>query len=618
MMGRQSRQMAMIFVDIESLIPETHLLQKIERMVSFDFIYDLLAPYYPATGRPSVDPVSMFKMLLIGYLYGIKSERRLVEEVQLNIAYRWFCGFELDDTIPNHSTFSKTRTRRWQQSDLFQKAFYEIVKQCIDSGLIDGEAMAADGSYIPANVSRESWINVETEVEQSMQSYLDSLDEELSNQPGFKKPPTKIVRKCRTTSQTDPDSGYINHGSKRGIGYLMEATVDCKHGILTGVDVYSANEKESLLVLRHLERQINLGIPMSRLALDRGYETGAVHRGLELLGITGYIPAIQFSNPPEKYGFSYDPQLDAFICPEGVPLTYHRLNCSKSTGKYLRCYQVEGDACMRCPKRPGCFDKAGIRRRVLASSCYPAFFRGHQRVGTPEYLAMMRLRKIWAEGSFSVLKREHCISRIRKRGILAATEECLLAAMALNLKRMVNAIFRYLQIYCSAGTTVGFSRIFAFVNRSNILRNKEDAEECANDTYLGAWSSIPPQRPNRLSIYLGKITRNLALNRYKRYTAEKRGHGQVVLALSELEACVPSETTVEQTVEENELAAAIDRFLYAKPKLNRNIFVRRYYHLYAIRDIADAYGMSESKVTSLLFRMRNELRRFLEKEGIML
>ena len=379
MMGRQSRQMAMIFVDIESLIPETHLLRKIERMVSFNFIYDLLAPYYPATGRPSVDPVSMFKMLLIGYLYGIKSERRLVEEVQLNIAYRWFCGFELDDTIPNHSTFSKTRTRKWQQSDLFQKAFYEIVKQCIDSGL------------------------------------------------------------------------------------------DCKHGILTGVDVYSANEKESVLILRHLERQINLGIPMSRLALDRGYETGAVHRGLELLGITGYIPAIQFSNPPEKYGFSYDPQLDAFICPEGVPLTYHRLNCSKSTGKYLRCYQVEGDACMRCPKQPSCFDKAGIRRRVLASSCYPAFFRGHQRVGTPEYLAMMRLRKIWAEGSFSVLKREHCISRIRKRGILAATEECLLAAMALNLKRMVNTIFRYFQIYCSAGTTVGFSRIFAFVNRSLIV-----------------------------------------------------------------------------------------------------------------------------------------------------
>ena len=453
MMGRQSRQMAMVFVDMESLIPENHLLRKIDGMVSFDFIYELLAPYYSATGRPSVDPASMFKMLLVGYLYGIKSERRLVEEIRLNIAYRWFCGFELDDAIPDHSTFSKTRTRKWQQSGLFQNAFYEIVKQCIACGLIDGKAMAADGSYIPANVSRESWVDVETEVEQSMQSYLDSLDEELSQQPGFKKPPTRIVKKRRTTSQTDPDSGYINHGNKRGIGYLMETTVDCKHGILTGVDVYPANEKESTLVLRHLERQINLGVPMKRLALDRGYETGAVHRGLELLGITGYIPAIQFSNPPEKYGFSYDLQLDAFICPEGVPLTYHRLNCNKSTGKYLRCYQVEGDACMHCSKRPNCFDKAGIRRRVLASSCYPAFFRGHQRVGTPEYLSMMRLRK-----------------KIRKRGILAASEECLLAAMALNLNRMASAVFFYLHISCSAVTTVGFGSFFAFVNGSNKLR----------------------------------------------------------------------------------------------------------------------------------------------------
>ena len=469
MMGRRSGQMAMVFVDIESLIPENHLLRKINRIISFDFIYDLLAPHYPATGRPSIDPVSMFRMLLVGYLYGIKSERRLEEEVRLNIAYRWFCGFELDDPIPDHSTFSKTRTRKWQQSSLFQKTFQEILKQCILSGLVDGDAMVADGSYLPANVSRGSWVDVEIEVKQSMQSYLDALDEELATQPGFKIPPVRTVQKRRTTSQTDPDSGYINHGNKRGIGYLMEATVDCKHGILTGVDVYPANEKESLLILRHLERQINLGVPMKQIALDRGYETGAVHRGLELLGITGYIPAIQFNNPPEKYGFSYNLQQDTFICPEGVPLTYHRLNCNKSTGKYLRCYQVNGDRCMRCPKRPDCFDKAGVRRRILASSCYPAFYRGHQRVGSPEFMAMMRLRRIWAEGSFSVLKREHCISKIRKRGIPAATEECLLAAMALNLKRMAKAIFCDLKIRSNWAEGLLLGPVFSFVNRSFIV-----------------------------------------------------------------------------------------------------------------------------------------------------
>lgn len=447
MMGRQSGQLGMMILDMEDLIPANHLLRRINEAMSFNFIYEILAPYYPSNGRPSVDPVSMFKMLLIGYLYGVKSERRLVEEVQLNLAYRWFCGFELCDKIPDHSTFSKTRVRKWQKSDLFAKIFREIVKRCVENGLVDGKEMAADGSYLPANVSAGSWIETEIEVEQSMQSYLDCLDEELSRQPGFQRPPTRMVKKRRMTSATDPDCGAMNHGSKRGIGYLLEATVDCKHGILTGVDVYPANEKESLLVLRHLERQIKAGVPMRQIALDRGYDTGAVHRGLELLGITGYIPAIQFSNPPEKYGFSYNPEQDAFICPQGQLLTYYRLNCSKTIGKYLRCYQVGGSTCMQCPRRPGCFDKAGVRRRILASSCYPAFYRGHQRVGTSAYWHMMCLRKIWAEGWFAALKREHCLSKIRKRGILAATEECLLSVMALNLKRMVKAICLKLQLF---------------------------------------------------------------------------------------------------------------------------------------------------------------------------
>lgn len=470
MMGRRSGQIEVQIVDVEMMIPQKHLLRKIDRMVEFEFIYELLVPYYPSNGRPSVDPVSMFKMLLVGYLYGIKSERRLVEEVRLNLAYRWFCGFELHEAIPDHSTFSKTRVRKWQQSDLFQKVFQEIVRRCVKSGLVDGKALAVDGSYLPANASRASWVDVEVEVEHSMQSYLDQLDEELAAQPGFRKPPVKKVTKRRTTSTSDPDCGYINHGTKRGVGYLMEATVDCKHGIVTGIDVCSANQRESLLVLRHLERQIQSGIPMERIALDRGYDTGAVHRGLELLGITGYIPAIQFPNTPEKYGFTYNPQQDAFVCPEGKLLTYHRLNCNQSTGKYLRCYQASCTDCSHCGRRKTCFETKSTRRRILASSCYPAFFRGHSRVGTPAYLSMMRLRKIWAEGSFSVLKREHCLSKIRKRGIPAVTEECLLSVMALNLKRMVKASFFLLSPPCMCH--VGWNLLWNdyFVNRSIVMR----------------------------------------------------------------------------------------------------------------------------------------------------
>lgn len=153
MMGRQSGQMSMVIPDIEEMIPVNHFLRKMNRMVSFEFIYDLVAPHYPVNGRPSVDPVSMYKMLLVGYLYGIQSERRLVQEIQLNIAYRWFCGFELGEKIPDHSTFSKTRVRKWNESRLFQQIFLEIVRRCIKQKLIDGKEMASDGSYIPAEVA---------------------------------------------------------------------------------------------------------------------------------------------------------------------------------------------------------------------------------------------------------------------------------------------------------------------------------------------------------------------------------------------------------------------------------------------------------------------------------
>ena len=177
-------------------------------MISFDFIYDLVAPYYPTNGRPSVDPVSMFKMLLVGYLYGVKSERRLVQEVQLNIAYRWFCGFELTDKIPDHSTFSKTRLRKWNESQLFQQVFLEIIRRCVKNGLIDGKELAADGTYLPANVSKDSWIDTEIETELSMQSYLDRLDEELSQQPGVPFPVSWTVKMKKKQKETQDILSY--------------------------------------------------------------------------------------------------------------------------------------------------------------------------------------------------------------------------------------------------------------------------------------------------------------------------------------------------------------------------------------------------------------------------
>ena len=171
---------------------------------------------------------------------------------------------------------------------------------------------------------------------------------------------------------------------------------------------------------------------------------------------------------------------------------------------------------------------------------------------------------------------------------------------------------------CAISATAEKYGNYCYTIAHNILYDHFEAEECVNDTYLGAWNSIPPQRPNRLSAFLGKITRNLALNRYKRKSAAKRGGGQVEIALSELENCIPDIVGVEQMADEAFLVSVINRFLYAQTKTKRNIFILRYWYLNTIRDIADMYGEGESKVKALLFRMRNELKKILEKEEIYL
>lgn len=285
-MGRTTGQIQMFLIDMEALIPSNHLLEKIDKSISFSFIYNRLALYYPHHGRPSVDPVSLFKMFRIGYLYGIKSEPRLVEDINFNIAYLWFCGFAFGDRIPDHLTFSKTHVRKWNESALFQQAFYEIVRHIV-AGLVDGKELVADGSYIPVQASKSSWVEVEYDVEGSMQSDLNAFDEEPANQPGFKKPPVHIENKKRSTSSTDPDCGGISHGNKRGMGHLLEATVDCKSGLATGVAVYPANQKERLIVLHHLEKQHQeLGL---RKLVERGNTVLIVEHHPELIAAADWV-----------------------------------------------------------------------------------------------------------------------------------------------------------------------------------------------------------------------------------------------------------------------------------------------------------------------------------------
>lgn len=373
----------------------------------------------------------------------IRRERRLVEDVALNLAYRWFCGFELWDKIPNHSLFSQNRRRRFTDSDLFKEIFNHTVKECVKKGIVSGEAVVSDGSFIPANICANSLVELNQEVEQSTVHYLESLDEELRQQPGYKEPTPTIKEKTIVTSATDPDCGYINQENKKGLGYLTEMTVDTQNGIVLGVDCYPANQRESNIILKHLEIiQAETNVNINKLALDAGYDVGAVHRGLEILGITGYVSCIDFSYDILRRNLTYLPEIDCFECPAGKFLNFIKLTYKKSTQNYYRLYRMSAadrKSCQSCKHRRKCAFSYSDSR-INASPFYPAFYRNRQRYGSPVYKAMKRLRGIWAEGAFSVLKREHNLARAKKRGLYRVHEECLLSAWALNLKRMAKVL----------------------------------------------------------------------------------------------------------------------------------------------------------------------------------
>ncbi len=211
---------------------------------------------YSDKGRASVDPVILLKMLIVGYLYGIKSERRLEEEINLNIAYRWFCGLGISDKVADHSMFSQNRIRRFNGSGIFKEIFNEILIKCIETGLITGDDMVSDGTFIPANAASTSRQIVRETIEKSAISYMDELDNELSRQKGYKEPEPKPVNIETYKSTTDTECGYINQPNKKGLGYLAEMSIDTKNGIITGVDVFPANTMEHTSILDHIKKQM--------------------------------------------------------------------------------------------------------------------------------------------------------------------------------------------------------------------------------------------------------------------------------------------------------------------------------------------------------------------------
>src|ERR1700730_13811857 len=251
MIGQHDRSAALFYYfRLEDQVPENHLLRVIEKHVNFEFVRQQLKDSYSESGRPSIDPELLLRMLLIGYLYGVTSERKLVEELRMHLAWRWFTGLGFDQEIPHHSTFSKNRHRRFQESKLFEQLFEEIVARCLDAGLVRGDNLSVDGSFIEANANKESRIPREqlteaAHVNQTVRQYLVELEQQ--------NPTEEPVHEQEQVSTTDPDSTYATKGrTPARLGYYDNYLVDNHSCVIVGVQATAARMSQETVAAQDM------------------------------------------------------------------------------------------------------------------------------------------------------------------------------------------------------------------------------------------------------------------------------------------------------------------------------------------------------------------------------
>jgi transposase len=439
MMGHHSRSESLFYYfRLEDQVPEKHLLRLIDRHVSFDFVRAKLKASYSDTGRPSIDPELLLRMLLIGYLYGVTSERKLVEELRMHLAWRWFTGLGFDQEIPHHSTFSKNRHGRFQESNLFQELFEEVVARCVEEGLVRGEHMSVDGSFIQANADHHSRVPREqlaeiAKVNHTVREYLVELERENPVEPP--------VPQQEKVSTTDPDSTYATKGGPARLGYYDNYLVDNASCVIVGVQATPARlSQESVAARDMIERyRERYGYLPQTLAADTTYGNGELLQWLEERGIAAYIRVKE--NPAattDLYGidkFTYVPEENGYLCPEGKLLKYVGINALNRTHVYYSTVK----RCRDCSQKSRC--TRGKYRILAIHTCEPARQRAHALAQTPAFAISQRARRK-VEALFAELKNYIGLRRLRLRRMRFVREQFYLAATVQNLKRLVRFLTR--------------------------------------------------------------------------------------------------------------------------------------------------------------------------------
>ncbi len=454
MMGPRREAEAALFYhfSIEDHVPADHLLRLIDRFVDLDDIRKYLAPFYSDIGRPSIDPELMIRILLIGYCMGIRSERRLCDEVHLNLAYRWFCRLDLTGAVPDHSTFSKNRHGRFRDSDLLRHVFEGVVARCIEEGLVSGQRLAVDASLIEADTNRQNSSSQEEwrpdkidpdDAPRAVREYLETLDDDAFG--------AAIPVKPKFTSHSDPASQWT--AARKGPAYFAYSAnymIDTDNAVILDVEATRSVRQAELGAMQTMLDRTNdtFDIHPERMIADTAYGTGPLLEWLvQERDIAPHIPVVDKSGRNdgtfERADFIYDDDNDIYICPGSKELRKGRRAFTNpripKADKYgvirYRAQKADCDACSLkqqcCPKAPS--------RKVTRTIHEPSRDIARNITKTIDYAISCKLRKK-VEMLFAHLKRILKLDRLRLRGPCGAKDEFLLAATAQNLRKLAKTV----------------------------------------------------------------------------------------------------------------------------------------------------------------------------------
>jgi len=456
MLGRQESDQSQFFYafDLDKVVPPDHLVRQIDGLLDLSWVHKELAPFYSHTGRPSIDPVLMIRMLIVGYVFALRSERRLCAEVQVNLAYRWFCKLGIEDNIPDHSVFCRARRERFRASDALRRVFEGVVAMCISAGFVGGEAFSVDASLIKADVDKMkrlpgdqpiAWPRAE-EASHAVREYIASLDAASDDQVGDggggdgssqsshrRKPPKEV-------SLTDPQATWVTRpGVDPFFAYDANYLIDNKAGIILDATGTRANRAVEIAVTQtmigRVERRFDLR--PRRLAGDTAYGAVRLLKWLVDRNIAPHIPVWDKSARPDgtfsRADFVFDRERNVYVCPGGAELT--------STGNidqgHIVYYRASKSDCSGCSLKPKC--TTAVVRKITRDLNEDVRDRVRALANTEAFQQSRRERKK-VEMRFAHMKRIFRLDRLRLRGLKGVQDEVLLTAIAQNLRRLAKLL----------------------------------------------------------------------------------------------------------------------------------------------------------------------------------